>query len=49
MLELKGVYTALVTPFANGKVDYEALKALVESQIAGKVAGLIPVGTTGES
>ena len=49
MLELKGVYTALVTPLANGKVDYEALKRLVEQQIAGKVAGVIPVGTTGES
>ena len=49
MLELKGVYTAMVTPFANGKVDYAALKDLVEAQIAGKVAGLIPVGTTGES
>ncbi|MBR2633907.1 MAG: 4-hydroxy-tetrahydrodipicolinate synthase [Lentisphaeria bacterium] len=49
MLELKGVYTALVTPLANGKVDYAALKDLVEAQIAGNVAGLIPVGTTGES
>lgn len=49
MLELKGVYTALVTPLANGKVDYDALKRLVEQQIAGKVAGVIPVGTTGES
>ena len=49
MLDLKGVYTALVTPLANGKVDYDALKRLVESQIAGKVAGVIPVGTTGES
>ena len=49
MLELKGVYTALVTPLANGKVDYDALRRLVEAQVAGGVAGLIPVGTTGES
>ncbi len=48
-MELRGVYTALVTPFRDGKVDYPALKTLVESQIAGGVAGLIPVGTTGES
>ena len=48
-MELRGVYTALVTPFRNGKVDYPALKSLIENQISGGVAGLIPVGTTGES
>ena len=48
-MELKGVYTALVTPFRNGEVDYAALTALLEAQIAGKVAGVVPVGTTGES
>ena len=46
---LQGVYTALVTPFRNGRVDYEAFEALLERQIAGKVAGVVPVGTTGES
>ena len=45
----KGCYTALVTPFKNDKVDYEALKNLVEMQISGNVAGIVPVGTTGES
>ena len=49
MLKLSGVYTAMVTPFRDGKVDYETLAALVEEQIAGGVSGLIPVGTTGES
>ena len=48
-MKLQGVYTALATPFRNGKVDYEALKALLERQIAGNVAGVVPVGTTGES
>lgn len=48
-MNLQGVYTALATPFRNGEVDYEALTALLERQIAGKVAGVIPVGTTGES
>ena len=46
---LQGVYTALVTPFRNGKVDYDALARVLEAQIAGKVAGVVPVGTTGES
>lgn len=43
-----GVGTALVTPFKNGKVDYEALDRLVEEQIAGGVSALIAAGTTGE-
>ena len=43
-----GCGTALVTPFKNGKVDYEALDRLVEEQIAGGVSALIAVGTTGE-
>jgi 4-hydroxy-tetrahydrodipicolinate synthase len=45
-----GVYTALVTPFnAAGEVDYEKLIELVEFNITGGVAGIVPVGTTGES
>ena len=48
-MQLQGCYTAIVTPFRNGAVDYPAFKALVEEQIAGGVAGLVPVGTTGES
>jgi 4-hydroxy-tetrahydrodipicolinate synthase len=49
MLNIQGVYTALVTPMRNGEVDYETLRKLVEMQVAGKVAGIVPVGTTGES
>lgn len=45
----RGAYTALVTPFRNGAVDYGALEALVEEQIAGGIDGLVPCGTTGES
>lgn len=48
-MELKGVYTALVTPFSNGAVDYGKLRELVEMQIRGGVDGIVPVGTTGES
>jgi 4-hydroxy-tetrahydrodipicolinate synthase len=45
-----GVHTALVTPFArDGSVDFEKLAELVEFNIAGGVAGIVPVGTTGES
>lgn len=48
-MQIRGAYTALITPFRDGKVDVEALKALVERQIAGGIHGLVPCGTTGES
>jgi 4-hydroxy-tetrahydrodipicolinate synthase len=44
-----GAITAIVTPFRDGKVDDEALAALIEEQIAAGIDGLVPVGTTGES
>jgi len=46
----RGVYTALVTPFnTDESVDEGALRALVDYQIDGGVAGVVPMGTTGES
>ena len=46
----EGTFTALVTPFTtSGELDRDALKALVERQIAAGITGLVPVGTTGES
>ena len=44
-----GSMPALVTPFKSGKVDEQALRALVEWQIENGSTGLVPVGTTGES
>ncbi len=44
-----GVYTAIITPFRDGAVDHDALAALVDRQVAGGVAGVVPCGTTGES
>lgn len=44
-----GAWTALITPFVNGELDGPALRRLVEAQIAGRIDGLVPVGTTGES
>ena len=46
---LQGSLPALVTPFKDGAVDYDALKQLVEWHIAEGSHGLVPVGTTGES
>lgn len=48
-MQLKGVFTAIVTPFTKGEVDYEKLKELVNFQIEAGVDGIVPVGTTGES
>ena len=48
-MKIQGLYTALVTPFHNGAVDYDKLTRLVEMQIAAGVDGISPVGTTGES
>jgi 4-hydroxy-tetrahydrodipicolinate synthase len=45
----RGSFTALVTPFKNGKVDETGLRNLVDWQIAEGTNGLVPVGTTGES
>jgi len=51
-LRLEGTYTALVTPFREAPdqpIDWEALDGLIDVQIAARVAGLVPCGTTGES
>lgn len=45
----QGSMPALVTPFTDGKVDFGALKRLVEWHVAEGSSGLVPVGTTGES
>jgi 4-hydroxy-tetrahydrodipicolinate synthase len=48
-LSLHGSIPALVTPFKSDKVDEAAYEKLIERQIAAGSAGLVPVGTTGES
>src|SRR5438477_4947641 len=44
-----GTYTAIVTPFTDGKVDELTLERLIQAQIKSGVDGIVPVGTTGES
>jgi len=44
-----GTYTALVTPLANNRIDVAAFRRLIQLQIRGRVDGIVPVGTTGES
>lgn len=50
MKELKGLGTALITPFkADGSVDFEALAHLLETQLTGSVDYIVVLGTTGEA
>jgi len=50
MRQLEGLGTALITPFdANGKVDYEALARLLDTQLSGFVDYIVVLGTTGEA
>ena len=45
-----GAYTALVTPFnSDGSVDFLRFSELVVRQAEAGIAGIVPVGTTGES
>ncbi len=44
-----GSIPALITPFANGEVDFKAFENFVEWQIAEGSHGLVPCGTTGET
>jgi len=48
-MQLQGCYTAIVTPFRNGEVDFDSFGQLIEGQLEGGVDGLVPIGTTGES
>lgn len=49
IMSFKGTYTALITPFRNGKIDVPAFQALIDRQITAGINGIVPVGTTGES
>lgn len=48
-MKFTGTYTALITPFRNGRLDTVAYQQLIEKQIASGIVGIVPVGTTGES
>ena len=45
----RGCGTALITPFKDGAVDYDAFATLVDRQVAAGIDFLVPLGTTGET
>ena len=49
MIFFKGLGTALVTPFKDGSVDYDAYRVLVRRQVAAGVDFLVPLGSTAET
>ena len=48
-IDLRGCGTALITPFKDGEVDYDAFAALVDRQVEAGIDFLVPLGTTGET
>jgi len=50
-LDLSGTLTALATPFtaSGAEVDFVSYEKLLADQLAGRVTGLVPCGTTGEA
>lgn len=48
-ISFKGCGTALITPFRDGEIDYDAYVALLKRQTDAGIHFLVPLGTTGET
>ena len=48
-MQYRGVFTALITPFHQGGVDYDRFRTLCQRQLDAGIHGLVPCGTTGET
>jgi 4-hydroxy-tetrahydrodipicolinate synthase len=46
---IRGSYPAMVTPFKNNEVDYNAVEKLLDFHLKNKTDGLVILGTTGEA
>ena len=48
-MDLRGIWIPLITPFKDNELDMPSYKRLVEHYTSFDIAGLVPMGTTGES
>lgn len=47
---MKGVYTAVITPFDKaGNIDFKSMEKVLKTQIEGGISGIVAAGTTGEA
>lgn len=49
MTEISGLWLPIITPFADGAVDFESYETLLEHYLGKGVSGIFPLGTTGEA
>ena len=47
--QFHGTGVALITPFKNGEIDFDALERIIEYVIQGGVDYIVSLGTTGEA
>ena len=48
-MKFSGVWLPIITPFKDGKVDFNSYKNMIENYIDTGITGFIPLGTTGET
>lgn len=49
MSKLSGIFTALITPFDKGEIDWASMKKMLRQQVDGGVQGIVVCGTTAET
>lgn len=48
-MKIKGVLVPIITPFTDGKVDFESYKNMIKHYSKKGIAGFVPLATTGET
>ncbi len=49
MIDLKGSFAAIITPFKDDKIDEAALRKIVNFHLENGTSGIVPCGSTGEA